>query len=186
MKIKCIKILAIGALLVLTGCNEINPDNYKKTEPVSVGAEETNVNPENSVAPQETGENPNVESVKNEDTVSQPPQAPTANTVETSEYKDYSAELEKNALGSKPLIVFFTGTGCETCKTLDENIKENLSTLENAIILKADFAGNSELAAKYRVDEVNTVVFVDKDGGSYNKKTGANINDIRNFLNTDR
>lgn len=199
MKIKCIKILAIGALLVLTGCNEINPDNYNQ-ESVSVGVkegqivneknvEDTNVKPENPVVVNETETIANTEPNKAEGIVNNSPENipnTTANTTNTTVYADYSSDALDKALGNKPVVLFFSGESCPNCEALNTDIKANASNFENAVILKADFASESELAKKFRVTENDTVVFVDKDGGSYNKKIGANINDIRNFLNTDR
>jgi len=199
MKIKYITILSIGALLVLTGCNEINPDNYSQ-ESVSVGVkegqivnektvEDKTVNPENPVAVNETETIANTEPNKAEGIVTNPPENKpdtTAKTTNTKVYADYSSDALDKALGNKPVVLFFSGESCPNCEVLDTDIKANASNFENALILKADFDTETALATKFRVTEKDTVVFVDKDGGSYNKKTGANINDIKNFLNTNR
>ena len=179
MNMKYISILIILALFVLTACNTqgidqgVVPTDAK--EPQTAGAEI----PVGAIDTDEVTSEPEDVKVKTPEDIIRKAENPAV-------YADYSSDIADEALGKKPVVLFFTGKDCPNCVKLDADIKENISGFENAVILKADFIPESDLAKKFRITEKDTLVFVDKDGGSYNKKVRANINDIRNFLNLNR
>lgn len=81
-------------------------------------------------------------------------------TVNPSNYSDYSSEL----VGSKAnTVIFFHASWCPSCTAAEEGILAG-DIPEDLIILKADFDTQLELRKKYRVVAQHTFVAVDADG----------------------
>jgi len=88
-------------------------------------------------------------------------------------YESYAAS--KLALAEKgDVVLFFRASWCPTCKTLDANIKSNLSAIPAGLtILDVDYDNSSALKQKYGVTYQHTFVQVDAQGNLIKKWSGS-------------
>lgn len=66
--------------------------------------------------------------------------------------------------GGKPTLVDFFATWCGPCKmqsTIIDEVKKSVG--DDGVVLKVDVDGNRELAARYRVQSIPTIILF-KDG----------------------
>jgi thioredoxin-like negative regulator of GroEL len=97
-------------------------------------------------------------------------------------YVDYSTEVAKKYVG-KPHVLYFFANWCPNCRSHDQQIKDNLASLPaNAVIFRLDYDAETELKKTYGVTSQTTSVMIGSDGKMVNKKTGASIDDYRNFF----
>ena len=72
------------------------------------------------------------------------------------------------------VVLFFRASWCPTCRALEKDIKENLSSIPTDLkILDVDYDNSSELKRKYGVTTQHTLVQVDKDGNMISKWSGS-------------
>lgn len=78
------------------------------------------------------------------------------------------------------VVLFFNASWCPYCRTLDKNIKNNLSSIPNNLtILNVDYDNSTELKKKYGVTSQHTLVQVDSSGNLITKWSGgSDIGDI--------
>ena len=74
-------------------------------------------------------------------------------------YKNYSAELVKNAW-NKNIVLFFHADWCPTCKAFEKKVLTE-TIPENILILKVDYDSNLELRKKYNIVTQTSFVLVD-------------------------
>jgi len=88
-------------------------------------------------------------------------------------YEAYSAD--KLALAnSGNVVLFFRASWCPTCRTLDADIKANISSIpEGLTILDVDYDHSTALKQKYGVTTQHTLVQVDAEGNLIAKWTGS-------------
>lgn len=73
---------------------------------------------------------------------------------------NFEAEVLKS---DKPVIVDFFATWCGPCQTQSPILDEIAETMENVKVVKIDVDKNAELAEKYDVMSIPTIVII-KDG----------------------
>lgn len=88
-------------------------------------------------------------------------------------YEAYSEDkIAKAETGD--VVIFFHASWCPSCRGLNSDIEENLSTIPAGVtILKADYDKETELKKKYGVTTQHTLVQVDKDGNIIKKWSGG-------------
>ncbi|AUS06742.1 thioredoxin [Pseudotamlana carrageenivorans] len=86
----------------------------------------------------------------------------------------------------KPVLVDFYATWCGPCKTLGPILKDVKDTLKDSIsIIKIDVDKNQELATKYQVRGVPTMLLF-KNGKQVWRQSGVlQKNDILNVISTN-
>lgn len=82
---------------------------------------------------------------------------------------------EKLALAeTNDVVIFFHASWCPSCRGLNKDIEENLSSIpENIVILKADYDTETELKKEYGVTTQHTMVQVDAEGNLIKKWSGG-------------
>jgi thiol-disulfide isomerase/thioredoxin len=87
-------------------------------------------------------------------------------------YTNYSQDKLINAKYGK-VILFFHASWCPSCRALDSNIKSNINSIpNNVLILKVDYDSNSDLKQKYGVVSQHTLVQIDQDGSLLKSSKG--------------
>lgn len=88
--------------------------------------------------------------------------------------------FEKEILKSDKLaVVDFHANWCGPCKMLGPVIDKLSEEREDVVVGKLNVDSNSDLAQKYRVRSIPTVIFM-KDGEEVSRMTGANSIDAYN------
>ncbi|MEK7177083.1 MAG: thioredoxin family protein [Patescibacteria group bacterium] len=88
-------------------------------------------------------------------------------------YETYSSEKLSLASTNK-VVLFFRASWCPTCRALDSDIRSNLESIpENLIILDVDYDNSTALKQKYGITRQHTLVQVDASGVALNKWTGS-------------
>ena len=106
--------------------------------------------------------------IQNEETIN----SNGANVVAGS-YESYAPEKLAYAETGN-VVLFFRASWCPTCRALEKDIKENLSSIPTDLkILDVDYDNSSELKRKYGVTTQHTLVQVDKDGNMISKWSGS-------------
>lgn len=84
-------------------------------------------------------------------------------------YEAYSPEKLSWAEHGK-VVLFFKASWCPSCRSLDADIKSNMSSIpEGVTILEVDYDSSAELKKKYGVTQQHTLVQVDADGNQIAK-----------------
>lgn len=84
-----------------------------------------------------------------------------------------SSNFEELLAAGKPLVIDFWATWCGPCKKIGPEIEALAGTYEGqAIIGKCDVEENDELASRFGIRNVPTVLFL-KDGQVVDKQVGA-------------
>lgn len=93
--------------------------------------------------------------------------------MEKSSYETYSPE--KLALAdTNKVVLFFRASWCPTCRTLDSDIRSNIESIpEGLIILDVDYDNATALKQKYGVTVQHTLVQVDASGNQIAKWQGS-------------
>jgi thiol-disulfide isomerase/thioredoxin len=88
-------------------------------------------------------------------------------------YEVYSPEKLANAEAGD-VVLFFKANWCPSCRTVDADIKSNLSSIpQNLTILELDYDKTSDLKKKYGITTQHTFVQVGKDGNMIKKWSGG-------------
>lgn len=158
-------ILATG-LIGLSACNErkvpAQPANSETTASSDI---------------QKKSETPAKETPKNTETQPATPQ------MQKAAYLDYSEDIYNSLIGKQAFALFFHAPWCGTCRGMEKDIKENLSTLPAGItILKADFDSSTELKKKYGITSQSLVVIIDKTGKALKTLAAPTSNEIKDQL----
>lgn len=109
-------------------------------------------------------------------------QDPQENTTEPTgaTYVTYSEQalVQAHANGKRP-ILFFHASWCPTCKALNDELNEKISTLPTDIVIfKTDYDTYTELKQKHGVTIQHTLVQVDMQGNEVSKWVGGNVDTI--------
>lgn len=96
-----------------------------------------------------------------------------APTATKGSYEEYAPS--KIAMAEKgSVVLFFHASWCPSCRSLNSNIEENLSSIPAGVsILKVNYDKEVELKKKYGVTSQHTLVQVDKDGNLIKKWSGG-------------
>jgi thiol-disulfide isomerase/thioredoxin len=95
----------------------------------------------------------------------------------TGAYLAYSPEAVA-ASDADSIILSFSATWCPSCRTLDTNINENLSSIPAGVeIYKVDYDTNVALRQQYGVTTQHTMVQVDSNGTQIQKWSGGSTLD---------
>lgn len=88
-------------------------------------------------------------------------------------YMDYSPERISLAESGQVLLLF-TADWCVSCKQLDIDILNNISTIPDEIlILKVNYESDTQTKDKYRVDTPHTIILVDNQGNELKRWIGS-------------
>tara|TARA_B100000508_G_scaffold37782_2_gene29594 strand:- start:3030 stop:3644 length:615 start_codon:yes stop_codon:yes gene_type:complete len=94
-------------------------------------------------------------------------------TTEPGTYTDYDPKLLANAADGD-VVLLFSADWCPSCRTLDKDIKANLSEIpSNITLLVVDYDTEHELRKKYGVTRQHTLVQVDANGDKIKTLTGV-------------
>ncbi len=89
-------------------------------------------------------------------------------------YVAYSPEAVANS-EAENILLTFSATWCPSCRTLDKNITENLSSIPAGTeIYKVDYDSNVALRQQYGVTTQHTHVLIDNNGEMIKKWSGGN------------
>ncbi len=88
-------------------------------------------------------------------------------------YLDYSQENISLAENHQVLLLFMADW-CVSCKQLDIDILNNISTIPDEIlILKVNYESDTQTKDKYQVDTPHTVVLIDNQGNELKRWIGS-------------
>jgi thiol-disulfide isomerase/thioredoxin len=94
--------------------------------------------------------------------------------VSSGTYEAYAPEKITLASSDHSVVLFFRASWCPSCRSLDADIKANLSKIPNNVtILDVNYDSYSALKQKYAVTYQHTLVQVDKDGNMIKKWSGS-------------
>jgi thioredoxin 1 len=91
-------------------------------------------------------------------------------------HTDLNSALDEAKKTGKNVIVDFYAPWCSACTYLDENtfsdpqVQEKLS--KNYVVVKIDIDKNPDLASKYKVYAVPTIIFLDSSGNQIKRQEG--------------
>jgi len=72
------------------------------------------------------------------------------------------------------VVLFFNASWCPTCRALDKDIKQNISSIPSGVtILNVNYDNSTDLKKKYGVTYQHTLVQVDANGNMITKWTGS-------------
>lgn len=99
-------------------------------------------------------------------------------------YEDYSESAVNEAIAAKKdIVLFFHASWCPSCRSLDKEIRANLSQLpKNAVVFKVDYDDEKELKKKYAVTSQHTLVSIDSSWNELKKMKWGDLADIVNML----
>jgi len=93
--------------------------------------------------------------------------------MEAGTYETYAPE-KISQTEDKNIVLFFRASWCPTCRTLDADIKTNLSSIpSDLVILDVDYDNSSNLKKKYSITYQHTLVQIDKEGNLIKKWSGS-------------
>lgn len=89
-------------------------------------------------------------------------------------YEAYAPEKVILASATHDVVLFFRASWCPTCRTVDTDIKANLSKIpSNLSILDVDYDNSTLLKQKYGITYQHTFVQIDQDGNIIKKWSGS-------------
>lgn len=96
------------------------------------------------------------------------------NMMTSGSYESYTEGKVALASDTHDVVLFFRASWCPTCRSLDTDIKANLSKIPSSLaILDVDYDNSTLLKKKYGVTYQHTFVQVDKDGNMIKKWSGS-------------
>lgn len=88
-------------------------------------------------------------------------------------YLDYSPERISLAENDQ-ILLLFTADWCVSCKQLDTDILNNISTIpEDILILKVNYESDTQTKDKYQVDTPHTIISIDNQGNERKRWIGS-------------
>lgn len=104
---------------------------------------------------------------------------PVATSQKIGSYEPYSTDKLAYAENGD-VVLFFRASWCPTCRTLDKDIRANISNIPKGVtILDVDYDNSSDLKKKYGVTYQHTLVQVDSSGNMITKWQGSrNLNSL--------
>lgn len=92
---------------------------------------------------------------------------------EAGSYEPYDASKLAMAKDGR-VVLFFRASWCPTCRTLDADIKKNISAIPAGVtILDVDYDRYTDLRKRYGITTQHTLVQVDADGEELGKWVGS-------------
>lgn len=89
-------------------------------------------------------------------------------------YEAYASEKVAMASATHDVVLFFKASWCPSCRTVDADIKANLSKIPASLtILDVNYDNSAALKQKYGVTYQHTFVQVDADGNLIKKWSGS-------------
>lgn len=99
--------------------------------------------------------------------------APEGTMMSAGSYEAYSPDKLAKA-NDGDVVLFFRASWCPTCRTLDSDIRANLSKIPKGVtILDVDYDNSTALKQKYGVTYQHTFVQVDAEGNQIAKWQGS-------------
>lgn len=98
-------------------------------------------------------------------------------------YLAFTDELYASTKGSEPFALFFHADWCPTCRGMEKDFKENLSSLpEGATIIQADYDKETDLKKEYGITMQSIVVVIDEKGNVSETLVSPNSSALKNAL----
>ena len=100
-------------------------------------------------------------------------------------YRNYSdqnlASAQKNG---RPVLFFAATIWCQTCQTLEKEIKERGNSLPpDVTILKVDYDNDKEMKRKWGIIMQHTLIVLDQNGNENKRWIGGNLDALIQNLN---
>jgi thioredoxin-like negative regulator of GroEL len=110
--------------------------------------------------------------ISSEDTTSS--QDIVTTTLTTGTYQTFSSEALANSSATHNILIF-SATWCPSCRSLDKDIKDNLTKIPADVALfVVDYDTNTALRQQYSVTTQHTLVLVESDGTAIKSWRGGN------------
>lgn len=156
------------------GDNSDSSRDDDSTDPAS-GSSRDNGDATNSMA-----EDTDSLDMSNDDPASEGTDMDTTGNNEDASSGSYVEFASKDDLTDDTNVIFFAASWCPSCRSLDNNISENIDSIpSNMSIFKADYDAEEELKREYGVTTQHTLVQVDMDGNLIKKWSGSfSLDDI--------
>jgi thiol:disulfide interchange protein len=144
-------VLPAGVVLLLSGCSRnvaSAPDTVVASAPISENSTPEKPTPKKNAAPKAT---------------------------KISWEPSMDAALEKAKKSQKPIMIDFFATWCGPCKMLDEKIYPDAAVVEEAqnfVCVKVDVDKHTDIARKYNVSGLPSLVFLDASGTEIHRQAG--------------
>lgn len=79
-------------------------------------------------------------------------------------------QTDPSVYAEKRVVYFFHATWCPTCRTLEKDIKANIGSIpQDVVVVKTDFDSEQQLREQYGVTVQHTLVQVKADGSLIGK-----------------
>ena len=87
-----------------------------------------------------------------------------ANAINADNYQAFTPELLKQWLDTwKQVVLFFSADWCPLCIKLDKDLKENISSIpDDIVLLTIDYDQGWDLLREYKIRSQHTIVYLDK------------------------
>lgn len=92
--------------------------------------------------------------------------------------KIYNAEFAK-----KPIVLFFSTGKCETCISIEENIRKNLATFPKGTnVLMVNIENEEEISKKYQVADLPDLILLDANGDIASRMTTTDNEKLKKLI----
>lgn len=108
---------------------------------------------------------PNDNAGNDDDSEEDAPADGTAVNLNTQGFVSYdSVQVQKAAMEGKKVALFFHASRCPSCRSLAQNIQENIDTIDaDTIIYQVDYDTQVALKQKYGIVSQHTIVYLDQN-----------------------
>jgi len=89
------------------------------------------------------------------------------------------------AAGGKLIVIDFHATWCGPCKMIAPHMEEMSKSMDDVVFLKVDVDECEDIAEEHKVTAMPTFVFW-KDGKQVTVLTGANVEKLKDLVNTHK
>ncbi|PIR63028.1 MAG: hypothetical protein COU65_00375 [Candidatus Pacebacteria bacterium CG10_big_fil_rev_8_21_14_0_10_42_12] len=109
-----------------------------------------------------------------------------ADAADFGQYTEYSQEaLDATLSSGKEAVLFFHAPWCPTCRSAEEDILVNISSLPSSLVIfKTDFDSEDELKNKYGIVTQHTFVLLDSDKNLSKSWVGGETETLLDRLNS--